>query len=125
MPGSKREVANAKEEGVDFLWNRQPLGIERRQDGVLKIRLAETCLGEPDANGRRNAAIVPGSEATVECDHVIIAFGFQVEAVSWAEKQGITTAPSGRTRAGGRGMHNCQTSNPEVLLAATWFAAQT
>ncbi|KMN35830.1 glutamate synthase [Chromobacterium sp. LK1] len=115
MPGSKREVANAKEEGVDFLWNRQPLGIERRQDGVLKIRLAETCLGEPDANGRRNAAIVPGSEATVECDHVIIAFGFQVEAVSWAEKQGITTAPSGRTRAGGRGMHNCQTSNPEVF----------
>lgn len=115
MPGSKREVANAKEEGVDFLWNRQPLSIEPMINGTLAVKLAETYLGEPDAKGRRNAEIVPGSEEIVECDHVIIAFGFQAEAASWSERQGIAVAANGRTLAAEYGEHKYQTSNPKVF----------
>src|SRR5690606_23284953 len=62
MPGSAREVANAREEGVRVLFDREPLAIEsadgRRASGV---RVVETRLGEPDANGRRSAVPVPGS----------------------------------------------------------------
>ncbi len=115
MPGSKREVANAKEEGVDFLWNRQPLSIESMINGTLAVKLAETYLGEPDAKGRRNAEIVPGSEEIVECDHVIIAFGFQAEAASWSERQGIAVAANGLTLAAEYGVHKYQTSNPKVF----------
>ncbi|QOZ82745.1 MULTISPECIES: FAD-dependent oxidoreductase [Chromobacterium] len=115
MPGSKREVANAREEGVDFLWNRQPIIINPVMNGALAVTLAETCLGEPDAKGRRNAEIVPGSEAIVECDHVIIAFGFQAEAASWSDRQGITVAANGRTLAAAHGVHKYQTSNPKVF----------
>ncbi|RBH45336.1 glutamate synthase small subunit, partial [Pseudomonas sp. MWU13-2860] len=53
MPGSKSEVANAKEEGVEFCWNRQPLAIEPKVGG-LSVKLAETRLGKPDVHGRCN-----------------------------------------------------------------------
>src|SRR6056297_2392256 len=56
MPGSRREVNNAREEGVEFLFNRQPieiLGEGIGEDKVEGVHLVETRLGEPDANGRR------------------------------------------------------------------------
>ncbi|MEO9384735.1 FAD-dependent oxidoreductase [Chromobacterium phragmitis] len=115
MPGSRREVDNAREEGVEFLWNRQPMSIEPMIGGTLAVKLAGTRLSQPDARGRRNAEIVPGSEEIIECDHVIIAFGFQAEAASWAEKQGIATAANGRTLAAASGEYKYQTSNPKVF----------
>ncbi|AXT48167.1 MULTISPECIES: FAD-dependent oxidoreductase [Chromobacterium] len=115
MPGSKREVANAKEEAVDFLWSRQPLGIERRQDGVLEVKLAETRLAEPDAKGRRNAEVMPGSETLIECDHVIVAFGFQAEAAVWFKGQGVVTADNGRTFAPTCAKYPYQTSHPRIF----------
>ena len=52
MPGSRREVENAKEEGVKFLFNRQP--VEIVGDGKVEgVRVVETRLGEPDESGRR------------------------------------------------------------------------
>ena len=77
MPGSAREVANAREEGVQFLFNRQPLALLGEDGDVTGVRVAETRLGEPDARGRRNAEIVAGSESVLAADVVIIAFGFQ------------------------------------------------
>ncbi|MGR2661883.1 FAD-dependent oxidoreductase [Chromobacterium haemolyticum] len=115
MPGSKREVANAKEEGVDFRWNSQPVAIERLPNGALTVNMAETRLGEPDAKGRRNAEIVPGSEKGIECDHVIVAFGFQAEAAFWSGRQGIAVSVNGRTLAAAYGVHKYQTSNPKVF----------
>lgn len=115
MPGSRREVGNAREEGVEFLWQRQPLGIERAEDGSLRVRLAETRLGEPDAKGRRSAEIVPGSEDVLECDHVLIAFGFQASAADWFEKQGIAVDPRGRTVVSTRGEVKFQTANPKIF----------
>src|SRR5690606_33741452 len=84
MPGSAREVGNAREEGVRFLFNRQPLAIEAdAQDRVSGVRMVETTLGEPDARGRRNAVPVEGSESLIEADVVIIAFGFSPDVPEW------------------------------------------
>ncbi|MEH6460945.1 FAD-dependent oxidoreductase [Chitinimonas sp. JJ19] len=114
MPGSKREVANAKEEGVEFLWNRQPVEIVRL-NGKLGVKLVTTQLGEPDAKGRRAPVIVPGSEEIIECDHVIVAFGFQVQPEPWFEGNGIQTDERGRTLAREKQTFKHQTSNPKVF----------
>ncbi|MCP6134874.1 oxidoreductase FeS-binding subunit, partial [Klebsiella pneumoniae] len=61
MPGSRKEVKNAKEEGVKFLYNRQPIAIVG-EDKVEGVKVVETRLGEPDARGRRSPEPIPGSE---------------------------------------------------------------
>ena len=65
MPGSRREVKNAKEEGVKFLFNRQPIAIvgEGKVEGV---KVVETRLGAPDARGRRSPEPI-GLRAGVAC----------------------------------------------------------
>ena len=48
MPGSKREVKNAREEGVDFQFNLQPLSIELNSAGrVAGVKMVRTQLGAP------------------------------------------------------------------------------
>ena len=115
MPGSKREVGNAKEEGVEFLWNRQPLGIGEGADGSLRLHLAETRLGAPDEKGRRAAEVIEGSEQVIDCDHVVIAFGFQTEAADWFGHTGIKTDKRGRTVAPEKQQFKHQTSNPKIF----------
>ena len=114
MPGSKREVANAKEEGVEFLWNRQPVEIVQH-NGALGVKLVTTQLGEPDAKGRRAPEVVPGSEEIIECDRVIVAFGFQVKPENWFEAAGIKTDGRGRTVAPLSQAFKHQTSNPKIF----------
>jgi glutamate synthase (NADPH/NADH) small chain len=88
MPGSRREVANAKEEGVRFLFNRQP--VEIVGDGKVEgIKVVTTELGEPDENGRRRPVVVEGSEQILPADAVLVAFGFQPSPAPWFEKFGI------------------------------------
>ena len=115
MPGSKREVANAKEEGVNFLWNRQPTGIARQLDGTLVLTLVTTQLGEPDEKGRRKPVVIAGSEEAIICDHVIIAFGFQTESAPWFEAHGIAVDEWNRTLAPATQRYKQQTSNPKVF----------
>jgi glutamate synthase (NADPH/NADH) small chain len=88
MPGSKREVTNAREEGVQFLFNQQPLGIlgEHRVEGV---ELVTTELGEPDASGRRRPVVVGGSQVTLRSDIVLIAFGFRPNPPAWLAEHGV------------------------------------
>ena len=63
MPGSKREVKNAREEGVEFMFNLQPVAVELDASGrTVGIKVVSTELGEPDANGRRNPVVIEGSE---------------------------------------------------------------
>lgn len=88
MPGSRREVKNAKEEGVRFLWNRQPVEIIGK-DKVEGIKVITTELGEPDERGRRQPQPVKGSEEVVGADRVIIAFGFRPSPAQWFEKHDI------------------------------------
>ncbi len=89
MPGSVREVQNAKEEGVNFLFNRQPIEIVGDQNGVTGVKVIETQLGEPDENGRRRPEPIEGSEQILEADAVVIAFGFQPSPAPWFTDFGI------------------------------------
>jgi glutamate synthase (NADPH/NADH) small chain len=113
MPGSRREVANAKEEGVRFLWNRQPVEIVGH-DRVEGVKVVETRLGEPDERGRRRPEPIPGSEEIIPADRVIIAFGFRPSPSPWFSEYGIEVDASGRVRADA-GEHRFQTSNPKVF----------
>ncbi len=114
MPGSKREVANAREEGVDFLFNRQPIGIlgDHRVEGV---ELVTTQLGEPDATGRRRPVVVSGSQMTVVADIVLIAFGFRPNPPAWLREIGVAVDERGRVVAKEIGNAPLQTSNPKVF----------
>ncbi len=99
MPGSAREVANAREEGVQFLFQRAPLELIDDGDGnVRAVRVAETQLGEPDARGRRRPEQVPGSETDLNADIVIIAFGFQPDPPAWLAAHGIALHDDGRVK---------------------------
>lgn len=88
MPGSRREVANAKEEGVQFLWNRQPIEIVGKNK-VEGVKVVTTELGEADERGRRTPQPIEGSEEIIAADCVIIAFGFRPSPAQWFEKHGI------------------------------------
>ncbi len=114
MPGSMREVENAKEEGVRFLWNRQPIEIvgSRRVEGVKVIA---TRLGEPDRRGRRRPEPVPGTEEVLPADRVIVAFGFRPSPSPWFEDFGLQTDPTGRVLASEESEFKFQTSNPRVF----------
>ena len=114
MPGSKREVANAREEGVDFLFNRQPVAVVG-EDKVEGIKVVRTRMGEPDENGRRRPEVVPGSEEVLPADAVVIAFGFQPTDIDWLEPNNISTDERGRITAPEHGRYPFQTSNAKVF----------
>ncbi|MCK5881441.1 MAG: FAD-dependent oxidoreductase [Sinobacterium sp.] len=89
MPGSVREVKNAKEEGVNFLFNRQPVEIMGDEHGVTGVKVIETKLGDPDENGRRRPEPIEGSEQILDADAVVVAFGFQPSPAPWFADFGI------------------------------------
>jgi glutamate synthase (NADPH/NADH) small chain len=114
MPGSRREVMNSKEEGVNFLFNQQPLEIIGG-DHVTGVKLIETQLGEPDAGGRRRPEPVSGTERILPADAVIIAFGFRPNPPDWLADFDIETLPNGRVRVSRTGEHPYQTTNPKIF----------
>jgi glutamate synthase (NADPH/NADH) small chain len=115
MPGSAREVANAREEGVQFLFNRQPLEIVGDDGQANGVRLVETRLGEPDANGRRAAQPIAGSESVLDADVVIIAFGFSPRVPRWLESLGVQAQANGRLVVGGNGRLPYQTAHDALF----------
>ncbi|MGB0513376.1 MAG: FAD-dependent oxidoreductase, partial [Wenzhouxiangellaceae bacterium] len=114
MPGSRKEVRNARDEGVEFLFNRQPVEIigEGKVEGV---KLVETRLGEPDPNGRRRPEPVPDSEQTLPADCVIVAFGFRPDPPEWLAEHDVDLHPDGRIRVGGNGRLPHQTGNDRIF----------
>jgi len=115
MPGSRREVANAKEEGVRFIFNRQPTAIVGGGGGIEGVRVAETRLGAPDRRGRRRPEIVAGSEQTVAADRVIVAFGFRPSPAAWFSDFRIALDNDGKVIAPAHGDFPFQTANPKVF----------
>jgi glutamate synthase (NADPH) small chain len=78
MPGSMREVKNAEEEGIEFVWLSAPeafLGDEF----VTGVRAIRMHLGLPDASGRQSVEPISGSHFTLQADLVIKALGFDPE----------------------------------------------
>jgi len=114
MPGSRKEVANAKEEGVKFLFNRQP--VEIVGDGKVEgIKVVSTTMGEPDEKGRRRAEVIAGSEEIIPADAVLIAFGFQPSPAPWFEKFGIQLNDWNGVVAAEQQTFKFQTSNEKVF----------
>ncbi len=115
MPGSRREVANAREEGVKFMFNRQPVEVVGDTTGVTGVKFVTTQLGEPDAHGRRSPEVVPGSEEVIPADCVLIAFGFRPSPADWFTDLNIHTADSGLVLASDDQKLPYQTTNQKVF----------
>ena len=80
MPGSQREVTNAIEEGVEFVWLSSPEAVLHDEDNVATgVRAVRMRLGTPDASGRAKPEIIDGSQFVQPADLVIEALGFDPE----------------------------------------------
>jgi glutamate synthase (NADPH/NADH) small chain len=84
MPGSKKEVVNSKEEGVEFVFNVSPVSIV--ESG---INLQKTELSQPDESGRQRVSIVDGSDYLEEADVIIMALGFDQELPEFIKTSGL------------------------------------
>jgi glutamate synthase (NADPH/NADH) small chain len=115
MPGSRREVKNAREEGVEFLFNRQPVEVVEYFGQACGVKLIETELGDPDEDGRRRPQPISGSEQVLEADAVIIAFGFQPDPPAWLTGLDVKTNDWDGVVAQEHQQFKFQTSNPKVF----------
>jgi glutamate synthase (NADPH/NADH) small chain len=114
MPGSRRDYRNSREEGCEFLFNRQPVEIVGA-DKVEAVKVVETRLGSPGPRGRRVPEPVPGSEQLIEADAVIVAFGFQPDPPDWFASLGIKLHPDGRVRVSSDPRRPFQTTHEKVF----------
>jgi len=114
MPGSRRDYKNSCEEGVTFLFNRQPVEIVG-SDRVEGVKLVTTRLGAPGPRGRRIPEPVPGTEEVVAADAVIVAFGFEPSPPSWCRDFGIELGPSGLVRVARGSRLPFQTTNQRIF----------
>jgi glutamate synthase (NADPH) small chain len=80
MPGSAREVQNAEEEGVKFIWLSSPKEFKGSQK-VEKVIYDKIRLGEPDSSGRQSPKIIEGAHEELDADLVIKALGFDPEEI--------------------------------------------
>ena len=78
MPGSAREVGNAIEEGVDFVWLTSPKSFIG-ETKVSAVEVNKMKLGDPDSSGRRRPEIEKGSNYNIPADLVIKSLGFDPE----------------------------------------------
>jgi len=109
MPGSKKEVVNSKEEGVEFVFNVSPNKIIKENGNAIGIELLKTGLSEPDESGRQRVSIIDGSEYTEEADVIIFALGFSPEAPEFLKELNVEL-----NSWGGVETKDYQTSNKKV-----------
>lgn len=91
MPGSKKEVVNAKEEGVEFVFNVAPKSIKVENNNATAVELLTTSMSEPDASGRQKVVINEGSEYLEDADIVILALGFSPEVPAFLKELNVET----------------------------------
>jgi len=116
MPGSPREVQNAKEEGVNFQFNIQPLDIAIDENGnACGVKFVRTQLGAADAKGRRSPEPISGSEFIMEADAVVIAFGFLPSPPQWMKDAGVELDSRGRVIAVDNSEFALQTTKKNVF----------
>ena len=114
MPGSRKEVINAKEEGVNFVFNVQPIEIigKNKVEGVKTVL---TKLGDPDINGRRMPIPIKNSEKIYPADAVIVAFGFRASPEAWFKDHKIDSSKDGLVIAEEEQEFKFQTSNSKIF----------
>ena len=79
MPGSQREVKNAMEEGVEFIWLSAPKAFVGNGGKVEQILAHKMRLSTPDASGRQSVVVAENSQFTLKADLVLKALGFDAE----------------------------------------------
>ena len=114
IPGSRREIENAIEEGVEFIWNTQALDISDSDHG-LSLKTVETELKKEFNSKRLVPVLKTGSEKTLNADAVIIAYGFNPSPAPWLKENSIDTDDSGRVLVSKNAENIMQTSNPKVF----------
>ena len=115
IPGSHRELANAEEEGVTFLWNRQATEI-LGNTAVEGVRIVNTELSTAGREGRARPVQIAGTEETIAADRVIVAYGFQPSPAGWFSAHGVKTSSGGLlSTTGARSRFPFQTDNPRVF----------
>lgn len=113
MPGSRKEVKNARDEGVIFRFLAQPLAIVG--NGLVDgIEIADTEL-IADSDGRARAEVVADSAQTLPADIVILSFGFLASPPDWCASAGIEVEKNGRLKVGGPSRLPLQTAHPKVF----------
>jgi glutamate synthase (NADPH/NADH) small chain len=78
MPGSAREVSNAEEEGVKFIWLSNPKKF-KGEDKVSSVVVEKMKLGIADSSGRKKPEPILDSDYDINADMVIKALGFDPE----------------------------------------------
>jgi glutamate synthase (NADPH) small chain len=109
MPGSKKEVVNSKEEGVEFMFNVSPKAINLKDGKVVGVELLETTMSQPDESGRQKVEILEGSNFVEEADVVILALGFSPEVPTFLKDANVQT-----NAWGGIITNDFKTSNPKI-----------
>lgn len=109
MPGSKKEVVNAKEEGVEYIFNVSPNKIIKKGDTAVGIEVLKTELSQADESGRQRVTIIDGSEYLEDADVIIFALGFSPETPDFFEDANLKTNSWGGIDI----KPSYQTSNPK------------
>ena len=92
MPGSKKEVECAKEEGVEFIFQRSPKGFVADQNNVIRgMKFISTELTNAGQDGRRTIVEIEGSEENEYAEVIILALGFNNEKLDFLKQNGIET----------------------------------
>ena len=115
MPGSRKEVQNAREEGIRFLFNRQPIEVVESDGVATGVRMVETALGAPGPDGRRRPEPIEGSEQVLEADAVIVAFGFQPSPADWFSDAKVELNDWNGVVAEEFQAYKFQTTNPKIF----------
>jgi len=114
MPGSSREVNNAEEEGVEFIWLSNPVKFIGT-DKISSILVEKIKLGKPDSSGRRNPESIPNSNFELKSDIAIKALGFNPENIPKLFQQPeLTISKWGTIKVGLKSM---ETNIPGVFAA--------
>jgi len=114
MPGSSREVNNAEEEGVEFIWLSNPVKFIGT-DKISSILVQKMKLGRPDSSGRRNPESISNSNFELKSDIAIKALGFNPENIPQLFKQAdLSISKWGTIKVGLKSM---ETNIPGIFAA--------
>ena len=120
MPGSRREVKHAREEGVRFHFNYQPVAVvgNEKVEGVRFVRTRRAANGDESSSARAGKLeMVPNSEMVVKADAVLLAFGFRPNPPSWFGQHAIRLNAHALVDVVREGDLPYQTSNPRIFAA--------
>ena len=113
LAGSRRDYTSSVEEGVEFMFQRQPVEI-LGDDHVTGVRMLRTEFIQNE-RGQRVLTNIEGSDEIIECDAVVVAFGFRASPPQWMTAAGVDCHDNGRVKARSSDHFSLQTSHPKIF----------